>query len=804
MACSSLLSSAATISSPLHSDSAGVTHRVHLSLSSDSRFFPILLEQESQGLDLQSSYNGFCTSRGSIKAGFGRGGSYFGVRFLPPSVDCPDICDCASCKRNNGFSCSKNGGCVRRACCFRVRAHSALLASSPPGRMGGCFRVWALSASLAYPPAGRREDCTRVRALSSTVASSLKKTDTASPANPNPSLTWGIIPHPPEASQKVIDYLRSKGIDTTELEDVELPSSIEVMQERLEFLTKIGLSMETINSYPLMVTCSIKKNLIPVLDYLEQLGFRSRDLPSFLEKYPMVLHSSVVIDLMPVIDYLLGLDIQRKDIHHVLMRFPDVLGFRLEGTMSTSVAYLVSIGVRPRSIGRMLTEYPEILGMRVANTIKPKVDLLLSHGIPKSIVARILEKRPYILGFDFNDTMQPAVDDLLEAGVKREAISAIITQYPDILGQSIKENLTQKTRWLVQQVKVAPCDVPRIIEKLPQVLFIKEGLAMERVTYFLRAGCSADDVAKMVTVCPQLLAMSISQALEPSLNFLRQDMKRSVKEVVKFPTYFTYDLKSRIMPRYKLIAEKGIDCSLEWFLNCSEQKFKVRLDADYIDDEDSGPVFQMGGPVFTENEQGEELISAEGDSVSESDEQSWQQVRKRQQPMLSQEGGRKAVKLQHERTESEDEDESDYEVFSQAGSEDEEDLDMSESASEFDDEDEIELSLLSVGKKKQTVLPHRRGREANESRRGTGQQEKTCIEDDLRDISRARLQKRQDKEELDMSESASEFDDVDESGEEEEDDDDWDDDDIEEEEDDDIEEEEEQQQVGRSANKVQR
>eukprot|EP00250_Pteridium_aquilinum_P007542 c17231_g1_i1 orf=99-2192(+) len=668
---------------------------LHCKSASDSGLHP------RSTLDWQSQDSTFSTSRSSSE----RGGNYFKVGFIASPRDCTDTCNCARCRKDSGFCC--RDGARRASFCVGVCAGSASSLLSP---VGGYLKARTVSASPACSLIGSRGDQFKVRALSTSVASSsLKKEETASsPAIVQPSVTWGIIPHPPESSRKVLDFLESEGIDTTELHDVELPTSVEVMQERLDFLKKLGLSLEAINNYPLMVTCSIKKNLVPVLDYLEQLGLRSRDLPAFLEKYPVVLHSSVVIDLMPVVEYLLGLDIQRKDISRVIARFPDVLGYRLEGTMSTSVAYLVSLGVRMRCIGRMLTEYPEILGMRVGNNIKPKVDFLVSYGIPKAVVAKILEVRPYILGFDFSETMQVAVNDLLEAGVRKEAIAGIITQYPDILGQNIKENLTQKTNWLVQQVKVEPSNVPSIIEKLPQVLFIKEGLAMERVRYFMSAGCSADDVAKMVSDCPQIMALSISQVIEPSLNFLLHDMKRSVKEVVKFPMYFTYDLKSRIMPRYKLIAEKGVKCSLEWFLNCTDQRFKVRLSADYLDDdEEPGHVFQMGGVVFTETKQVAEVASIKEDLVSGLNQQSRQQVAKKEQPRLSHGRVRQAVELQHQRSDNEfgtasdsdfegvfvDEDELDMTESLSEFDDDEDELDMSESPSEFDDDDDDETDV---------------------------------------------------------------------------------------------------------------
>ncbi|KAI5083647.1 hypothetical protein GOP47_0003390 [Adiantum capillus-veneris] len=654
----------------------------------------------------------------------------------------------SSCSRSQatrcGFCCRD---CARRASfCFRVCATSASVVSSHFSSGVGYLRT--IPGYTGSSASGSRSSRTRTRALATSVAPSpKKKTKEKSaeiPAIDQPSLTWGVMPPSAEGKKKVIEFLEKEGIDTTELHDVELPNTIEVMQERLDFLMKLGLSLEAINSYPLMVTCSIKKNLIPVLDYLERLGLRSRELPQFLEKYPMVLHSSVVIDLMPIVDYLLGLDIQRKDIIKVLARYPDVLGFRLEGTMSTSVAYLVSLGVRTRCIGRMLTDYPEILGMRVAKSIKPKVDFLISYGIPKAVVAKLLEGRPYMLGFDLSETIEPVVNDLLEAGVRREGIAAIITQYPDILGQGIRENLDRKTEWLVEDVRIDPKDVPVIIEKLPQILFIKEKLAMDRVRFFKNAGCSADDIAKMVTGCPQILALSIAQVMEPSLNFLLHDMKRSVKDVVSFPAYFTYDLKTRIMPRYNMIAEKGVDCSLEWFLNCTDQRFKDRLSAEYMDEDEPGPVFRMGGIVHTE------LKPVEEENLSEEVlDLETNRCEEREKPRSSPSRRRETTKM-HQQQQRDDE----FETASDMSSEDEEDAD-----DDTDDGRDILRARLWDDKQQRDIKLDTASDMYSEGSDDT---------DDAVDVLRARLQ--EDDEDL---ESSSEFDISEEEEESNDDDDEW-------------------------------
>lgn len=380
--------------------------------------------------------------------------------------------------------------------------------------------------------------------------------------------------------EAVAEYLESVGID---LEDLELPPSLAVVRERVEFLQKIGLTVEDINDYPLMLGCSVKRNLIPVLTYLESLGVTPTSLPILIRKYPQILHSSVVIDLQPHVEYIEGLGIQRADIGSVLTRYPDIFGFKIEGTISTSVAYLVMLGVNPRRIGYVLTELPEILGMRVGNNIKRKVDFLQSFGIPQSAIANMIETRPYFLGLDLTDQMRPAVDSLIEAGVEKDAISHVITQFPDVLSLDVKRKLEERLTFLTSDVGIRAEDVGAVIAKLPQILVINTSKAIARVEFLRQAGFAAEDVGSMVTNCPQLLAASIEKSLKPNLNYLVEKMGRKLEEVVEFPVYLLYNLEEIVRPRHEKTIEKGVDCSLAWMLNCTDDVFQQRLTLEYAE-----------------------------------------------------------------------------------------------------------------------------------------------------------------------------------------------------------------------------
>ncbi|KAL2469000.1 Mitochondrial transcription termination factor family protein [Forsythia ovata] len=384
---------------------------------------------------------------------------------------------------------------------------------------------------------------------------------------------------------RVYEFLRSNGVVPDELDGLELPVTIEVMQERVDFLHKLGLTIEDINNYPLLLDCSVKKNMIPVLDYLGKLGVRKSTFTEFLHRYPQVLHASVEVDLAPVVKYLQGMDIKPDDVPRVLEKYPEVLGFKLEGTMSTSVAYLIGIGEARREIGGVLTKYPEILGMRVGQGIKPFVEYLESLGIPRLAVARLIEKRPHILGFGLEEQVKPNLKSLLDYHVRQTSLAIVIAQYPEIIGIDLETKLLNQQGFLNSIIGLAPDKFGRVVEKMPQIVSLGDRAIVKHVDFLKECGFSSEQVKKMVVGCPQLLALN-TDIMKHSYDYFETTMGRPLDDLIMFPAFFTYGLESTIKPRHKMFAKKGVKCSLAWLLNCSDEKFEERMNYDSMDVEE--------------------------------------------------------------------------------------------------------------------------------------------------------------------------------------------------------------------------
>ncbi|PHT48096.1 hypothetical protein CQW23_12304 [Capsicum baccatum] len=451
--------------------------------------------------------------------------------------------------------------------------------------------------------------------------SSSMKTDTYSGSRKQKSSSFYTHPsllemkNEKEANRaRVYEFLRSIGIVPDELDGLELPVTMEVMRERVDFLQKLGLTIEDINYYPLVLGCSVKKNMIPVLDYLGKLGVRKSTLTDFLRRYPQVLHASVVVDLAPVVKYLQGMDIKSNDIPRVLEKYPEVLGFKLEGTMSTSVAYLVGIGVARREIGGLLTRYPELLGMRVGRVIKPFVEYLESLGIPKLAVARLIEKHPHILGFGLQERVKPNIKSLLQFHLRETALPSVIAQYPEILGIDMEAKIPSQQEFLNSIIESTCEDFGRVVEKMPQIISLSKAPVVKHVDFLKECGFSLEEVREMVVGCPQVLALNLD-IMKQSFEYFKSTMARPLQDLVAFPAFFTYGLESTIKPRHKRIAKKGLKCSLTWLLNCSDEKFDQRMGYDFIDLEE----MQVGESSFYMNT----LLEPRNDeSASDCDEDS--------------------------------------------------------------------------------------------------------------------------------------------------------------------------------------
>ncbi|KAK6940874.1 Transcription termination factor, mitochondrial/chloroplastic [Dillenia turbinata] len=198
--------------------------------------------------------------------------------------------------------------------------------------------------------------------------------------------------------ERVYKLWRGIGIVPDELDGLELPVTVEVMEESVEFLPNLGLMSEVINNYPLVLGCCAKKNMIPVLDYLGKLGVRMR----------------VGWVIKPFVDYLDSLGIPRLTVARLIEQRPHILGFELQEQMKPNIESPLEFNVRDASLGPVVAQYLEIIGLH----LKPKLQNQLSF-LSSSIeldpidLGRVVEKMPQVVSLS-NAALLRQVDFLLD------------------------------------------------------------------------------------------------------------------------------------------------------------------------------------------------------------------------------------------------------------------------------------------------------------------------------------------------------------------------------------------------------
>ncbi|KAK6143071.1 hypothetical protein DH2020_023419 [Rehmannia glutinosa] len=213
-----------------------------------------------------------------------------------------------------------------------------------------------------------------------------------------PSVTWGVIQGRKEklVSRVIIcDYLKSIGIVPDELEELELPSTVDVMRERVEFLQKIGLTIDDINEYPLMLGCSVRKNIIPVLGYLEKLEFQGREWNVRERAY--ILGYDLEETVKPNVDCLISFGIRKEVIASVIAQYPQILGLPLKAKLSSQQYFFnLKLKIDPDGFARVIERMPQIVSLN-QNVIMKPVEFLLGRGISSDDVAKMVVKCPQLV-----------------------------------------------------------------------------------------------------------------------------------------------------------------------------------------------------------------------------------------------------------------------------------------------------------------------------------------------------------------------------------------------------------------------
>ncbi|GAQ88129.1 Mitochondrial transcription termination factor family protein [Klebsormidium nitens] len=213
-----------------------------------------------------------------------------------------------------------------------------------------------------------------------------------------------LFEDPLEVQQRMVWYLESIGVDVDAIDLSTVPGTGEEQEEKVDYLVSLGLAQETvadiIGRWPQLLRLSLRKNIIPVIKYLEcaWIAFRPEQIVELLGKYPQILYHSFELTLQPRVLFLRGVGLTRSQSQDVFLRVPSFFDTRIERSPSTSMAYLGAIGVEMADMWKVAYGCPEILVQKVNEFLKPRFEGIASHlALPEEEARRALLQTPELL-----------------------------------------------------------------------------------------------------------------------------------------------------------------------------------------------------------------------------------------------------------------------------------------------------------------------------------------------------------------------------------------------------------------------
>ncbi len=168
-----------------------------------------------------------------------------------------------------------------------------------------------------------------------------------------------------------------------------------------------------------------------------------------------------------------------------------------------------------------------------------------------------------------NDKIIPVVDFLSDLGVKD--VSRVLRAMPQLLACSLEHKLQPSAEYLRE---LGVVDVGRLVQSFPAALAYSLKRKLGRTVSWLRAA-GVRDVGALLTALPALAGYSVPANLEPKRRLLVDVMGRPIDDATRFPAFWGYSLRGRILPRYAYLLEHGVqdEVSLSSMLSATDDKF---------------------------------------------------------------------------------------------------------------------------------------------------------------------------------------------------------------------------------------
>ncbi|GAV71154.1 mTERF domain-containing protein [Cephalotus follicularis] len=362
-------------------------------------------------------------------------------------------------------------------------------------------------------------------------------------------------------------------------EDVQLVLSFfEKVEARHGGLEKLGSTENSfrylVESFPRLLLLSVESNLMPMMEFLENIGIPKKQMRIVLLLYPPVIFYDVK-EMKAKLLAFKKVGLTDKDVGKMLLKYPWILSTSFHQNYEKILSFFDTEKVPQDSVECAIRSWPHLLGCSTSK-LKLMVDQFGDLHVRNKKLGQVIARSPQLLLRKPQEIFQ-VVSYLEDLGFDRETLGKILARCPEIFGANIDKTLRKKLEFL-SGFGVSKVHLPRVIKKYPEILVSDVGrTVLPRMEYLMEIGLSKREIAFMVRRFSPLLGYSIEKVLRPKLEFLVNTMEKPVKEVVDYPRYFSYSLDKKIKPRYWVLKGRNVVCSLKDMLGKNDEDFAAEF-----------------------------------------------------------------------------------------------------------------------------------------------------------------------------------------------------------------------------------
>ncbi|XP_015070371.1 transcription termination factor MTERF6, chloroplastic/mitochondrial isoform X2 [Solanum pennellii] len=372
----------------------------------------------------------------------------------------------------------------------------------------------------------------------------------------------------------------------------------------LPFLESIGLTLSSATHLARYLSSNSLFQTLPTLinkvKYVKKIFFANSDDGGHIARNArqMMMHLSISIDedVQQTLSFFEKIQARRGGLHllgsqdasfrHLIESFPRLLLLPKESHMKRLMVFLDDIGVVEGCKRQILLLFPPIIFYDIEKDVRPRLQAILKDGLEAKDFGQMLLKYPWILSRSILQNYENILiffDDekivcfLRDLGLDDDIIGRILGRCPEIFASSIGRTLKRKLNFLMG-IGVSRSHLPRIIRKYPEFFVCDIHRALRpRMMYLMHVGLSKREVALMVCRFSPLLGYSIDEVLKPKVEFLMNSMGKPISDVVEYPRYFSYSLEKKIKPRYWVLNDRNLECSLKSMLGKNDEEFAAEF-----------------------------------------------------------------------------------------------------------------------------------------------------------------------------------------------------------------------------------